>query len=45
MEEKVRKKLESAIHRVCSYCEGVLCDRCEDCPVYKMYEELFGGRI
>lgn len=44
MEEKEREELESAIQKVCSYCEE-LCGRCEDCPVYKIYGELCGGRI
>lgn len=44
MEEKEREELDIAINKVCSYCEE-LCDRCEDCPVYKIHEELCGGAV
>ena len=43
MEEKEIRELESAIYKVCSYCEEV-CDRCEDCPVYKINAWLYGVR-
>ena len=44
MDKLDMEELERAVSLICSYCEE-LCGRCEDCPVYKIYGELCGGRI